>query len=77
MSKVTTKKSIKKNRDPRYLSKRDLLRIRNSPDFVKKNAEAREYLSSVDWNEWEKVFEQTEAEVRRRREARQAGQKSS
>ena len=68
MSKVATKKSFKKNKDPRYLSKKDLLRMRNSPDFIKKNAEARELLNSVDWNELEKVFEQTEADLRKERE---------
>lgn len=73
MSKVAAKKSFKKNKDPRYLSKEDLLRMRNNPDFIKKNAEAREYLDSVDWNEWEKVFEQTEADERKRREDQQAG----
>ncbi|SHH62982.1 hypothetical protein SAMN04488109_4721 [Chryseolinea serpens] len=35
-------------------------------EVFRKNQEAREYLNSVDWNEWEKVFEQTEADERKR-----------
>ena len=76
MNKVASEKS-KKDKDPRYLSKKDLDRIHNSPRSIKKNEEATEYFRSVDWNAWEKVFEKAEADSRRRMEDEQAGRKKS
>ncbi|HEY5749020.1 MAG TPA: hypothetical protein VIU12_23290 [Chryseolinea sp.] len=76
MNKVASKKS-KEGADPRYLSKKDIDRIHNSPRSIKKNEEASEYLKSVDWNEWEKVFEKAEADSRKRREEEQASRKKN